>query len=98
MASLNMSFPHGQSVEVARERFELGISEAKTKFGQYIKNVEWGPDRTSARLSGAGFDVNLRVDDVAVHAVGTIPFFAKTLEAPVRKFLEETFRRPAIGS
>ena len=98
MASLNMSFPHGQTEEVARERFELGINEAQSKFGNYIKTVEWGSDRTSANLKGSGFDVNLRVDHVAVHAVGTIPFFAKMLEAPVRKFLEDTFRRPVIGS
>ena len=97
MALLNMSFEHGQTWDVARERFELGITEAEAKFGQYIKSVEWGADRTSAKLKGSGFEVELRVDLENVHATGTIPFFAKFLEKPVRKFLEETFKRPALG-
>ena len=92
MAALNMTIQHGQTPEAARANFEKGVTPAREKYGSYVRQVEWSDDHTSAHLTGSGFDVVLSVDDTAVHATGTIPFFAKMLEAPVRKFIEDTFR------
>ncbi|MGE3822271.1 MAG: hypothetical protein AB7I30_22885 [Isosphaeraceae bacterium] len=97
MAALDMSFEHGQPLEVAEGHFETGITRAESRFGTYLHSVEWGEDRRSARIRGTGFDVSLRLDERFVHAKGTIPFFARMFEAPVRRFLEETFQKPVRG-
>ena len=94
MAPLNMSFRHGQPWETARANFETGINQAKDRFGAFLKSVEWSDDKTAARLRGSNFDVNLTLGPESVHAEGNVPFIArKLLEMPVRKFLEETFKK-----
>jgi hypothetical protein len=97
VASLNLSVEHGQTWEVARTNFEKGITEAVAQFGRWIQRFDWSEDRTAARLSGSGYEVDLRVDDRRVHATGHIPFPFRMFEGPARRFIEETIRRPAIG-
>jgi hypothetical protein len=92
MAALNMSVKHGQSWDDARANFQKGISAAETQHAKFIRSVEWSDDRTSARLLGPGFAVDLRVDEVSVHAVGDVPFFVKFMEGPIRKFVEDTLK------
>ena len=94
MAAFQMSFPHGQSWEDAKANFIKGINDANTKFGSHFKRLEWSDDKTAAKLSGTGFDVNLKVDVQAVHADGHMPWLAKVaIEKPLRHFLEETFKK-----
>ena len=90
MASLNMSVKHGQPFETAKANFEKGLTAAQEKHSIYIKTVAWSDDRTSAKLSGPGYEVTLHVDQDSVHANGSVPFFVKFMEGPIRKFVEET--------
>ncbi len=92
MAALNMSVKHGQPFEVAKANFEKGISAAQAQYGKYVKQVEWSDDRTSARLSGSGYSVDLRLDGESIHATGEVPFFVRFLEGPIRKFVEQTLQ------
>ena len=92
MAALDTSVKHGQDWDTARANFERGVVAAQTQYKSYIRNVEWADDRTSARLSGPGFDVLLSVDHESVHASGVVPFFVRLLEGPIRKFVEEALR------
>lgn len=94
MASLDMTVKHGQSWDEARANFVKGVTAAHAQHGHYIKGVEWSDDRTSARLTGPGFSVNLAVDPESVRATGTVPFFVKFMEGPIRKFVEHTLRAP----
>ena len=89
MASLNMSIVHGQTWEKAKANFEKGITAASARHAKYIRLVEWSDDRASARLSGKGFDVQLRLDEHSIHASGEVPFFVRLLEGPIRRFVEE---------
>jgi hypothetical protein len=92
MAAFQMSYPHGQSVDDAKANFIKGVSEAHSRFGSHMKRMELSSDQMSAKVVGSGFDLNLWVDDHAVHAEGQVPFLLRmALEKPVRKFLEETF-------
>jgi len=94
MPRVNLSFDHGQSWDAARASFETGITRAAAKFGLWIRRVEWSDDRTSARLFGPGYAVVLTLDERQVHVTGSLPFFPKFLEGPVRKFLAETLGSP----
>jgi hypothetical protein len=98
MPPVNLSFEHGQSYDTARRNFEKGITHARAKFGMFIRTVVWSDDRTSATLTGTGFEVNLRLDETMVHATGRVPIFPRFLEGPVRKFLAETFKDGGKGT
>ena len=89
MAALNMTIEHGQSWESARASFEKGIVAAEARYGRHITRVAWSDDRTSALLSGTGFEVTLTVDPRAVYARGRVPFFFRMLEGPIRKFVQD---------
>jgi hypothetical protein len=93
MPLLKMSVKHGQTWDIARANFERGITEASTKFAIWIHRVEWSDDRTSAKLFGPGFVVEIRVDPQDVHATGDLPLFANLFEAPLKAFLQQTFHK-----
>jgi hypothetical protein len=94
MSLLNLSVKHGQTLDVARANFEKGIESARAQFGMWIQQVEWSPDRTSARLSGPSFTLDMSVDAEHVYARGDLPFFARFIEAPLKAFLQKTFAKP----
>jgi hypothetical protein len=98
MPQVNLSFEHGESYENAKVNFETGITQAHAKFGMFIHRVVWSNDRTSAKLTGPGFEVDLRLDERMVHATGHVPIFPRILEGPVRKFLANTFNHGAKGN
>jgi hypothetical protein len=95
VAALDMSVKHGQTWDAARANFENGVAQARAKFPAYVRGVAWSDDRTSAHLTGPGFDVVLSVDADSVHARGTVPFFVRMLEGPIRRFVEESLGPPA---
>jgi hypothetical protein len=97
MATLNLSIEHGQTWDNARASFERGITQAAEQYGRWIQRVDWSDDRTAARLTGNGFVVDLRIDDRQLHVAGEIPFYFRLFEAPLRRFVEETFHRPKLG-
>ncbi len=90
MAELNIIVKHGQTAEEARANFEKAIGQAQLQHGRWIRQVEWSADRTSALLSGPGYQVTLSFDEVHVYARGQVPLALKLLEGPVRRFVEQT--------
>jgi hypothetical protein len=90
MAELNIAVKHGQTPEAARTNFEKVITEAQAQHRRWIRQVEWGADRTSAILSGPGYRITFSFDDQNVYARGQIPLALKLLEGQARKFVERT--------
>ena len=78
---------HGQPVEVARVNFENASHDASITFGMWNKRVEWSPDRTSAKVSGLGFALDMWYDEEAAHTIGEVPIFATLLVGPLGRFL-----------
>lgn len=95
MAQINRSIPHGQSLEAARVNFVRGIDQAVAEHGKHFNHVEWTEDKTSAKISGPGFALNMIVDAQSVHITGHIPFFLKFLEGPVLKSVEDYIKSSA---
>lgn len=94
MSELKRSIRHGQEWETARTNFERGIRNAESQYGQHLRPVEWSDDRTRARLSGAGFNLLLTLDEEYVHVTGHVPFFLRFLEGPVLKMIEQSIQAP----
>jgi len=98
MANLNIAVKHGQSSEEARANFEKAIGQAQVQHGRWIRQVEWSEDRTSALLSGPGYQVTLSFDEAHVYVRGQVPLAFKLLEGPVRKFVESTLGKDPASS
>ena len=92
MAEVNLSFDHGQTLEVARANFRHAIEDAVKQHGKHFKSVVWSDDRTEAALSGTGWKLDLKVDATKVHVTGHVPFFLRFLEKPVMQFIEKSFK------
>jgi hypothetical protein len=87
MAQLDMAVDHGQSLEVARQNFERAMTAAQKTYGSWVRRLEWSPDRTSVKMVGPGFDLEISYDEKKVYARGTIPFAFKLFERPLKAFL-----------
>ena len=95
MAQLNISIPHGQSVELAQVRFEAAIHEAQARFSGWIGQVEWSVDRRSATVSGSHYKLTFWYDERDVHAQGSIPLAWKLFEGAMRSHIKKAIDRPA---
>ena len=96
MAQLDMAVEHGQTLEAARENFEKAVAAAQTKYGTWIRRMDWSPDRTAVNVAGTGFDVRLSYDDRKVYARGTIPMALKLLEGPIRAFVARALEEAGL--
>jgi|SRR5579875_3593467 len=97
MSLINLSLKHGRNLSEARTSLEKAVADVQGMFGAMIQRADWSSDRNLVRLSGAGFWVEMSVDDEHVHATGDIPFLAGLLGGPLggglKKVLEERFQK-----
>jgi Putative polyhydroxyalkanoic acid system protein (PHA_gran_rgn) len=87
MARVNLAVEHGQEPEAARAKFERAIATLQTRFAKWVHQVTWADDRSSVRLAGTGFDVELTYDELKVYVRGTVPIAFKFMERPVKSFI-----------
>src|SRR5437773_8962761 len=79
MPMLDLKIRHGRTLDEARRGLELAVQRVSGQFGPLVRRVEWAPDRHRVELDGAGFWVEMWVDDQGVHATGDIPILAGLL-------------------
>ncbi len=98
MPLIDLTVQHGQTLDEARRRLEMTVSEMTTKFGAMVQRVEWAADRSRVKLSGGGFWAEISVDSQAFHATGDIPMLGRLLSGPViaglRQIVQRTFQKP----
>ena len=95
MPLFQLSVPHHRDRVQARERLAAALREVQARFGPTVQTVAWSDDRDSVHVAGAGFVVDLRVDDTQVHASGDVlglgALLGKPLEAGVRQIVHQAF-------
>lgn len=96
MAAINLSVPHGQTIEVATENFGKTIRAASVKYSRWIAQAELSDDGRSAKLTGSGYRIDLTVDELAVHAKGNVPLFVKMFEGRIKELVESTLGKGDI--
>jgi hypothetical protein len=95
MAQLDLSIEHGQTLDHAAQKFEAAIHEAESRFGHWIRRVDWSDDRRAAMLSGPGYEVRLWYDARDLHAQGSIPLAWKFLEGVLRNHVKRAIGHSA---
>jgi Putative polyhydroxyalkanoic acid system protein (PHA_gran_rgn) len=87
MARVDLAVDHGQEPEAVRAKFEQAIAKAQTRFAKWVHQITWADDRSSVRLAGTGFDVELTYDDHKVYVRGAVPIAFKLMQGPVKLFI-----------
>ncbi|HEV3259089.1 MAG TPA: polyhydroxyalkanoic acid system family protein [Gemmataceae bacterium] len=97
MSMMNLSVKHGRTLEEARARLEMAVSELCTRFGSFVHRVEWNAHRTAAKLFGPGFEGEIRVDAQEVYASLDVPLlvglFSSPLLSGMKAILEQQFQK-----
>lgn len=96
MSLINLSVKHGRTQDDARGCLEKTVGEVCSKFGAMVHRVEWTGDRNAVKVSGTGFEANLRVDAQDVHAVVDVPFLSgllgETLSNSLKVIMQQNFK------
>jgi hypothetical protein len=97
MPLIDLTLQHGQTLEEARRRLALAVTEVNTRFGSMIRRTEWAADRSRVKLDGVGFWVEMSVDAQVLHATGDIPIlgrlFGGQFISGLRQIVERTFQK-----
>jgi hypothetical protein len=97
MALINLSVKHGKTLDEARTLLETAVREVQGRFGPMVQRVEWSDDRNGVKLSGVGFEAEMRVDPQDVHVSGDLPFLGNLLASPLvaglKGIVQQTFQK-----
>jgi hypothetical protein len=97
MSLVSLSVQHGRTKEEAVRRLQTAVHEVTTRFGTMLRRVDWGADRDRVRLEGAGFSLEMSVDEQAVHVTGDIPvlgrLFGSQVATQVKAIVERVFQK-----
>jgi len=100
MPLIDLSVKHGCTLEEARVQLRQAVEEVCGRFGPLVERVSWqGSDLV--HLAGAGFEVDMRVDQQDVHVTGDMPalsrFLAGPLVAGLKGIVEKRFHKQLTG-
>jgi hypothetical protein len=97
MPLIQVTVKHGRTLDDARQRLEMAVTEARAKLGALIHTVEWNAPRDSVKLRGPGVEIDMRVDVQELHVSGDVPLLSNLLKGPVvagiKAVLERAFQR-----
>ena len=93
MPLIDVTIPHGRTMEEARQRLETAVHQVSVQFGAAIRRVEWAPDRNRVKLEGVGIGLEIWVDAREVHAMGDIPVLGALLGGPLASTLKQIIRQ-----
>lgn len=79
MAALQIRVPHNRTLDEARGRLELAVTEAKSQFGALVREVAWSDDRNAVTMRGPGFVVAMSLDPEALKAECDFPILGRLL-------------------
>jgi hypothetical protein len=97
MSLIKFSMEHGGTLEDARGRLEPAVGQMRGLFGPLVRQVAWSTDRSQVRIDGAGFWLEMSVDEKHVHASGDIPALAGLLGGPldtgIKRIVQSSFQK-----
>jgi hypothetical protein len=97
MSHINLSVKHNRGLEEARSQLQTAVQEIQSRFGALVHRVDWSADRDAVKLSGTGFEAEMRVDAQEVHVTADLAFLTGLLGSPfvagLKGIVEQTFHK-----
>ena len=95
MSVISVSVKHGQALDEARTRLRSAVGEVNARFAMMVQRVDWAADGNAVRLTGRGFEVDMRLDPEHLHVTGNLTFLGGLLAGPfatgLKQILQKTF-------
>lgn len=88
MSLISLSMKHGTSQEEARAQLEKSVEQVRGQFASVIRTTIWSEDKNLVKITGTGFELEMRVDAQEVHVKGDLPFLGNLLGGPVMNGLK----------
>ena len=97
MSYLTFTLKHGMTLEDARGHLRKAVGEVCTRFKPVVQQVDWSGDGSGVKITGRGFDIDMRVDAQDLHVAGNLAFLGGLLSGPfatgLKQILQRTFPR-----
>ena len=93
MSLVNLSLNHGATLPEAEAQLAATAADVQSKFGAFVKQIDWAEDRRRVKFTGPGVWVEMRVDATHVHAEGDVPALSGLLGGGVRAALGSALKR-----
>jgi DNA-binding protein YbaB len=89
MSALTMTLKHGRTLAEAQAQLEQMVQQVHRQFGAFVQRTDWSADKHRVKMSGSGFEVEIRVDAELVHVTGDIPLLSGLLGGPLKTALQQ---------
>src|SRR5437588_591468 len=63
MSYLTFTLKHGMTLADARSHLRTAVGEVCTRFRLVVQQVDWSADGGAVKITGRGFDIDMRVDE-----------------------------------
>lgn len=97
MSQITLSLNHGQTLDEARTRMRSAVSQLQGNFSAMVQGANWSSDQNACRVTGKGFEIDMRVDDQKLHITGNLTFLGGLLNSPItaglKRIVEKTFQK-----
>jgi hypothetical protein len=101
MSVIKLDLKHGRTLEEARAQLERAVADVHSRFGSLVQRTDWSADRNAVKLSGTGFEVDIRVDAQEVHLTGDLFGLGALLAGPwmsgVKAIVQQSFQKRLPG-
>jgi putative polyhydroxyalkanoate system protein len=95
MSAITMTIQHGRSLPEARAQLEQLVQQVHRQFGAFVHRTDWSADRSAVKMSGTGFQAEVRVDAELVHVTADIALLNNLLQGPLasglRQIVQQSF-------
>jgi hypothetical protein len=89
MNAITMTVRHGRTLPEARAQLEKMVEQVHRQFGAFVHRTDWSPDRSAVKMTGTGFEAEVRVDAEHVHVTADIPLLNNLLGGPLAAGLKQ---------
>src|SRR6476646_9428286 len=93
MNDLTFTLKHGTSQDEARQHLRSAVGEVQGRFGGMVRSADWSADDNAVKISGPGFDVDMRVDAERLHVAAHLGVLGGLLSGPFMRGMKAIVQR-----
>lgn len=93
MADIDLSHPHGMTLDEAKTKVEQIVNDVHTEFPSLVDSVSWNADKTEAQVKGKAFSGSFGVDATNVTIAINLKLMARPFKGKVEGKIQDRIGR-----